>query len=64
MMREEEVGEGTMPCDLNAIRESIFQDCYLPQSRVLLLKCPCDLKPDNFESNILKSPYLQQEDGA
>ncbi len=45
-------GEGSKPCDLNAIRERICQDCYLPQSQVFLLKCPCDLEPDDFESNI------------
>ena len=44
--------------NLNAIKERICQECYLPQSQVFMIRTPCDLEPDEFESGILRSPYL------
>jgi len=68
LMKEEDVSKETKLRNLNAIREKICQECYLPQSQVFLIKCPCDLEPDDFESKILNSPYLlpkqQQQDGS
>ena len=49
---------------INAIREKICQECYLPQSQVFLLKYPTDLVPDEFEAAILRSPYLDKSSAA
>ncbi|KAL7546228.1 hypothetical protein ACHAWF_009563 [Thalassiosira exigua] len=45
------------PRDLSALRERICQETTLPQSQVFLLKYPADLRPDDFEAGILRSPY-------
>jgi len=60
LLNEDDVGKSDtrLRNNLNAIKEKICQDCYLPQSQVFLVKTPCDLEPDDFESGILRSPYV------
>ena len=39
------------------VKEKICEECYLPQSQVYLLNYPNDLKPDEFETAVMRSPY-------
>lgn len=39
------------------LKEKLCEECYLPQNQVHLLNYPTDLKPDEFETAVLRSPY-------